>query len=141
VWDAATGRLMSGPLRHKEMVWAVAFSPDSQMVLTGSEDGTARLWDASTGMPVGPQLWHRKAVQAVAFSPVGDCVLTGSEDGTAGLWDVFSPLRGEVKRLVLWAQVLTGMELDDTGSLRVFDAPTWHQRLRELNELGGPRSP
>jgi hypothetical protein len=37
--------------------------------------------------------------------------------------------------------VFTGMELDDTGSLHVLGAPAWHQRLLELNELGGPPSP
>src|SRR5262249_15345974 len=129
------------PLRHQGKVWAVAFSPDSRTILTGSEDHTARLWDTTTGMPVGPQLWHGQAVRAAGFSPAGDRILTGTDDGTAGLWKVFAPTAGEVKRIVLWTQVFTGMELDDAGSVLVLDGPTWRQRLRELNELGGPPNP
>ena len=66
---------------------AVAFSPDGKTVLTGSDDGTARLWDAATGKPIGPPLPHQDAVNAVAFSPDGKTVLTGSWDKTARLWD------------------------------------------------------
>jgi hypothetical protein len=35
-------------------------------------------------------------------------------------------------------QVVTGMELDPTGGMNVLDAPTWQQRRRRLEELGGP---
>jgi hypothetical protein len=77
----------------------------------------------------------------VVFSPAGDRILTGSEDGTAGLWKVFPPLEGEVKRIVLWTQVFTGMELDDAGSVHVLDAPAWQKRLTELNAVGGPPNP
>ncbi len=51
---------------------AIAFSPDGQIVLTGSFDRTARLWDARTGPPIAPPCGMRIAVKAVAFSPRGD---------------------------------------------------------------------
>ena len=65
----------------------MAFSPDGETVITGSDDRTARLWDAATGRPVGPPLTHRGTVCAVAFSPDGKTVITGSQDNTARLWD------------------------------------------------------
>jgi hypothetical protein len=34
--------------------------------------------------------------------------------------------------------VLTGMELDAGGAVQVMDAPTWRERRRRLDELGGP---
>lgn len=36
-------------LRHSEMVYALAFSPNGARMLTGSQDHTANLWDAETG--------------------------------------------------------------------------------------------
>ena len=47
----------------------MAFSPDGQIVLTGSHDNTARLWDAATALPVGRPMVHPGEVAAVAFSP------------------------------------------------------------------------
>jgi WD40 repeat protein/serine/threonine protein kinase len=67
---------------------SAVFSPDSRLVLTGGEDGTARLWDAATGAARGEPLHHDGPVLALAFSPDGSRVLTGSYDGTARLWDV-----------------------------------------------------
>ena len=66
----------------------MAFSPDGQTALTGSDDKTARLWDVTTGQPRGAALKHEGLVYAVAFSPDGQTALTGSWDNTARLWDV-----------------------------------------------------
>lgn len=75
-------------LVHDEGVRAVAFSPDGQTVLTGSNDKTVRLWGARTGQARGEPLVHPEIVRAVAFSPDGQTVLTGSYDNTVRLWDV-----------------------------------------------------
>ncbi len=53
VWDAATGKLLAGPLRHdgakQNAVFSGVFSRDGRHVLTGSFDGTVRVWNAEDG--------------------------------------------------------------------------------------------
>ena len=73
---------------HTLQVFAVAFSPDGKLVLTGSVDRTARLWVVATDKPVATLTGHSGWVRAVAFSPDGKWVATGSEDRTARLWEV-----------------------------------------------------
>jgi WD40 repeat protein len=144
LWDAATGRpLGPPPLRHQKEVRALAFSPDNQVLLTGSLDGTCRLWAAATCQPLGPPLRHPGGqVQIAAFSPDGKTVLTGGGDErTARLWAVPAPVSGTQERITLWAQVLTGLELDPYGDFQTLDVDTWRQRRQRLTEMGGPPLP
>ena len=75
----------TGPVRG-----GVAFSPDGQLVLTGSWDTTARLWGRESGQEVRQFSGHSDGVSSVAFSPDGLYVLTGSLDRTARLWETQS---------------------------------------------------
>jgi WD40 repeat protein len=77
-------------------------------------------------------------VRAVAFSSDGKTMLTGSADKTARLWRVPQPIAGDPERIILWAQVITGLELDEYGGTRGLDAATWEKRRQRLQELGGP---
>jgi eukaryotic-like serine/threonine-protein kinase len=123
---------LRGILQHQGQVVAVAFSPDGKTVVTGSYDQTARLWEVGTGQPLGPPLPHQDAVRAVAFSPDGKTVVTGSADKTARLWEAPPPVAGEPERIVLWIQVLTGLDLDEYGQIQVLDVQTWEERRRQL---------
>ncbi|MDQ1354724.1 MAG: hypothetical protein QG657_5033, partial [Acidobacteriota bacterium] len=73
-------------VRHNRAVTAVAFSPDGKTLLTGSDDGTARLWRTDNGQPMAVPINVGSIVNAVAFSPDGKTLLTGSLDCTARLW-------------------------------------------------------
>lgn len=70
-------------------VLSVAFSPDGNQILMGTNNGTTQLWDVATNEQL--TLFSTGAigipVNSVAFSPDGTQVLTGSEDGTVRLWD------------------------------------------------------
>ena len=38
---------------RRTSVFSVAFSPDGQRIVSGSDDNTLRVWDAATGQPIG----------------------------------------------------------------------------------------
>jgi WD40 repeat protein len=137
LWETETRQPLGRPLQHDKGIRAVAFSPDSRLAATASNDGTARFWDAASGLPIGPPLRHRDTVSVLAFSPDGKFLVTGSTDRTARLWEVPAPAAGSAERLKAWVEVMTSIELDEHGGMRMLDEPEWQQRRHRLQELGG----
>ncbi|MGH8899813.1 MAG: pentapeptide repeat-containing protein [Egibacteraceae bacterium] len=75
---------------------AVAFSPDSGLLVSGGGDGTVRVWDTATATPrilTGHTGW----VWGVAFSPDGRQLASASADQTVRVWDAAS---GECVRIL-----------------------------------------
>src|SRR5262249_40850782 len=72
---------------HTDLVYSVAVSPDGAHIVTGSEDGTARVWDAKTFAELAVLKGHTGSVMSVAVSPDGARIVTGSDDRTARVWD------------------------------------------------------
>jgi WD40 repeat protein len=138
LWDTATGKPFGPLLEHRNEVVAVTLSADGKIALTG-DGNLVRLWDTATGKALGLPLERQVFGHRVALSADGKIALTGSSyDKTARVWHVPQLLAGDPERIRLWAQVITGMETDDYGTIRVLDAATWQDRRQRLQKLGGP---
>ena len=72
IWDVITGKPLGKPLHHSDGVLWAEFSPNGRLVVTTSEDGSARIWDATSGAPVKEtapaQIWQ---VVRAQFSAMG----------------------------------------------------------------------
>jgi len=77
---------LKGVLSHGGGIDHVVFSPDGTLVLTVSDDNSARLWDTATALPSSQPMFHQETIRSAAFSPDGSTILTSSGT-TARLWD------------------------------------------------------
>jgi len=68
LWNPNTKKLTSSLKGHGGTVQSLAFSPDNQLLASGSADDTVRLWDLSSGREQKTLRGHRSGISAVAFS-------------------------------------------------------------------------
>jgi len=88
IWDKDTFREEMSFSPHGAVA-AADFSPDGQLIVTGSWDNSAKIWDVNTGHAVRKLIGgHSGYINSTVFSPDGRHILTGSDDMTAKLWDI-----------------------------------------------------
>ncbi len=73
---------------HASRIDSVAWSPDGQILASGSYDTTIRFWNVLTGQPLPPFIKHISNIYSVAWSPDGQILASGSEDQTIHQWSV-----------------------------------------------------
>jgi WD40 repeat protein len=102
-WDPVQFGTLRG---HADEVLALAFSPDSRLVATGSTDKTAALWEI-TGTPGRRAILTGNGGVAwtVAFAPDGRTLAVGTGDEAAAMWDV-TEASGPVRVMTLKRTVL-----------------------------------
>jgi WD40 repeat protein len=85
--EAISGQVLKVLQGHVNWIWSVAWSPDSRLLASGSDDYTVRLWDVETGAVLRTLEGHTNWVRAVAWSPDGTILASGSGDCTVRLWE------------------------------------------------------
>ncbi|QIZ72382.1 WD40 domain-containing protein [Oxynema aestuarii] len=70
---------------HENVIWMLAWSPDSRTLGSASADKTVKFWSLD-GTLLKTLEGHDDAVLALSFSPKDGLVATGSSDRTVKLW-------------------------------------------------------
>jgi len=71
---------------HQAQVNALVWSPDSKLIVTGSQDSTAQVWEALTGELRMTFRGHTDSVNVVAWSPDGRLVASAGCDKVVYVW-------------------------------------------------------
>jgi len=85
VFTLATGQAVKFDA-HRGAVNTVQFSADGTRLLTGGEDGSAKVWDAQTGSVQRSLEGHSGNVWAAVWSPDGSHIVTSDSDGAVRMW-------------------------------------------------------
>ena len=71
---------------HRYAIYCLAWSPDGQTLITGSDDGLVKLWGARTAALAHTCRAHRAEVTDLAVSPCGALVASGGCDHEVWVW-------------------------------------------------------
>jgi WD40 repeat protein len=75
-------------VKHLDAVNAVAITPDSRFIVSGSSDKTVRVWRLPTGELLATLTQHGGAVNAIAVSPNQRWFVSGGSDGQIYVWQL-----------------------------------------------------
>ncbi|EPY52656.1 transcriptional corepressor Tup11 [Schizosaccharomyces cryophilus OY26] len=94
IFDVHTGQRLftlneDSPDQSRDLyVRTIAFSPDGNYLVTGTEDRQIKLWDLNTQKVRFLFSGHEQDIYSLDFSHNGRFIVSGSGDHTARLWDV-----------------------------------------------------
>jgi WD40 repeat protein len=89
--NADDGSLIHTFKGHTYRVTSVRFSPDGELLVSGSRDQKVRLWQASSGELLHNLEGHTESVNSIAISLDGSLIASGSDDDTVILWGFNAP--------------------------------------------------
>jgi WD40 repeat protein/cellulose biosynthesis protein BcsQ len=135
IWGAESGTELATLRGHSDRVWACAYSPDGQRIVSASEDETLKIWDADSLEEMATLTGHRDYVNACVYSPDGKRIVSASQDRTLKIWDAESGL--ELATLTghsyaVWACAYSPdgrriVSASKDGTLKIWDAESGAQ--------------
>lgn len=86
MWDGVKGTFVATFRQHVGPVFQVAWSSDSRLFVSGSQDSTLKVWDVHAKKLKVDLPGHADEVYAVDWSPDGSSVASGGKDHVLKLW-------------------------------------------------------
>jgi len=115
---------------HTASILAAAFSPDGNLVASGSVDNTMRLWRVDQGQLLRTMQGHPFPILSLKFTPNGAILVTGSMDGQIRLWQVSNG--SLVRAVAAHAGWVKGLDISSDGNLMVSGSDDFTVRIWRL---------
>ncbi|MFL5624455.1 MAG: TIR domain-containing protein [Ktedonobacteraceae bacterium] len=126
---------------HEDLILRLAWSPNGQILASGSIDKTIRLWDLKTGQQLDVLKGHSARIWGLAWSPDGQILASASGDKSVRLWDVqtgrlLSILRGHKSTVydVAWSPDGEHIASGAGDGIIIWD-PKTRQQLQRLEGI------
>ncbi|XP_032228222.1 transducin beta-like protein 3 isoform X2 [Nematostella vectensis] len=106
---------------HDKDINSVAVSPNDKLVVTGSQDKTAKVWRIADGILMGVARGHKRGVWCAQFSPFDKCIATASGDSTIKIWSLtdytcVKTFEGHSNSVLKVVFISNGMQLITSGT-------------------------
>lgn len=123
----STAPVLTVRLGHSRAISSLSLSADGRLLLSGSDDRTARLWATAGGRELRRFLGQQSNVTTAALSPDGSLVATGgSDDRAVRVWDA----KTGAQRLVLSGHGATIGALSFLSGGKTLASVDWDDGLR-----------
>jgi WD40 repeat protein len=144
VWEWQSESYILKQRGHAHVINTLAWSPDSQAVATGGDDGKIKLWSAKSGFCFVTFADHRAPVTSLCF--VGgrggraQAILSASLDGTVRAFDMsryrnFRTMAAPTPRQFSCIHADADGELVAAGSIDPFEICVWSMRTGKLLDI------
>ncbi|MBI1176217.1 protein kinase [bacterium] len=87
LWQRSRGDQQATLTGHTWIVTCVAYSPDGNLLASGSQDGSIRIWNPHTAKFIRAFHANEGAVWTLQFTPQGDQIVSAGSDGHVRVWD------------------------------------------------------
>ena len=125
---------------HEDIVEALDFSPNGDILVTAGVDGKVKLWNPFSGFCFVTFSEHQAPVRGVSFSGRGTVVLSASLDGTVRAYDLsryrcFRTLSSEDDQKFTSVSGDASGDLVAAGGLDPFSVYIWSIRTGKLLQI------
>lgn len=86
-WDSTSGKELLKTPGQRRGFSGIVFNKAGELILTSSDDQTAKIWSSTTGELIQSFSGHQGPVYSAVFQQDNKRIVTASDDRTARIWD------------------------------------------------------
>ena len=107
MWETSSWTRIGVLKGHHAGVRTISFSPDGNMLASGSNDSTIKIWDTLTHQCVATLEGHHGGIWSVSYSGDGRFIISGSYDRSIRIWDTHTyKCLNALKKHTNWVRAL-----------------------------------